>query len=143
MGIVKTILLACESIYSLNINDNIEYTVTNFSKCSCRTKSWVMRSLAIRGKQSDQHIYAQQLKVHMHCKYLSKFPILMLTQGLSADHQIKSCKIVFAEYGLPKKIMSDAEDLSCYVIIIQPPKQWVGRNMHTIHKTNYEDMFQN
>ena len=29
-------------------------------------------------------------------------------EGLSADNLILACKLFFSEYGLPKKIMSDA-----------------------------------
>ena len=40
--------------------------------------------------------------------YHCKFSILKRTEGLPTDNFIKSCKIVFAEYGLPNKMMSDA-----------------------------------
>ena len=39
--------------------------------------------------------------------YHSKFPIIKKTENLSADSLILLCKVSFAEYGLPKKIMSD------------------------------------
>ena len=40
--------------------------------------------------------------------YYSKFPIVKKADGLSADDLIRGAKIVFAEFGLPKKIVSDA-----------------------------------
>ena len=40
--------------------------------------------------------------------YYSKFPVLRKTDGLSADNLIGVVKIVFAEFGFPKKIVSDA-----------------------------------
>ena len=47
-----------------------------------------------------------------HClcivDFHSKFPIIKKTTDLSADSLILTCKIIFAEYGVPKKIMSDS-----------------------------------
>ena len=40
--------------------------------------------------------------------YNSKFPVVKKTEDLSADSLILTCKIIFAEYGLPKNIMSDS-----------------------------------
>ena len=40
--------------------------------------------------------------------YHSKFPIIKKTKDLSADSLIFMCKIIFAEYGILKKIMSDS-----------------------------------
>ena len=41
--------------------------------------------------------------------YHSKFPIIKKAYDLSADSLILKCKVLFAEYGIPKKIMSDAD----------------------------------
>ena len=73
----------------------------------------------------------------------SKFSTVKQTEGLPDDHLIKSCKIIFAEYGLSKKIiykassssvsqktLQEAKDLSPCVIIIQSSKQWTSRTMH-------------
>ena len=40
--------------------------------------------------------------------YHSKFPVVKKMEGLSADSLISAFKAVFSEYGIPKKIMSDA-----------------------------------
>ena len=79
------------------------------------------------------------------CKvdYHSKLPIVKVTKGLPAHHLIKSCKIIFTEHRLPKKLMSDAhtnfvsekilrilhevKDPTCCIITIQPLKQWTDR----------------
>ena len=37
----------------------------------------------------------------------SKFPVIKRLEGLSADNLINMVKIIFAEYGIPPKIMSD------------------------------------
>ena len=40
--------------------------------------------------------------------YYSKFPVVKKAYGFSADNLIRAVKIVFAEFGLPKKTVSDA-----------------------------------
>ena len=40
--------------------------------------------------------------------YHSKFSIVKMIKGISADSLILTCKITFAEYGVPKKIMTDS-----------------------------------
>ena len=40
--------------------------------------------------------------------YHSKFPIIKRIEGLLADNRINMLKIIFAEYSIPHKIMSDA-----------------------------------
>ena len=40
--------------------------------------------------------------------YYSKFPVVKKTNGLSADNMFGVVKILFAKFGLPKKIVSDA-----------------------------------
>ena len=39
--------------------------------------------------------------------YHSKFLIIKKTKDLSADNLILTCKAIFAEHGIPKRIMSD------------------------------------
>ena len=39
--------------------------------------------------------------------YHSKFPIVKKMEGLSVDNLISAFKVVFSEYGIPKRIMSD------------------------------------
>ena len=40
--------------------------------------------------------------------YHSKFPIVMREEHKFTESLIIACKVIFSEYGLPKKIMSDA-----------------------------------
>ena len=40
--------------------------------------------------------------------YNIKFPIIKRLEGLSAENLIKTIKIIFAEYGIPQQILSDA-----------------------------------
>ena len=78
--------------------------------------------------------------------YFRKFPIIMCAEKLSADSLIVCCKVVFAEYGLPKNIMSGmgtnlilkksqnflwkAEHEIGSVVIISAPKQCPSQSMH-------------
>ena len=39
--------------------------------------------------------------------YHSKFPIIKRLEGLSAESLITTTKVIFAEYGIPQKLMSD------------------------------------
>ena len=39
--------------------------------------------------------------------YYSKFPIMKKADGLSADDLFREMKIVFTQFGLPKKVVSD------------------------------------
>ena len=40
--------------------------------------------------------------------YNSKFPVIKRLEGLSAESLINILKIIFAKYGIPRKIMSNA-----------------------------------
>ena len=39
--------------------------------------------------------------------YHSKFPIIKKAEDLSTESLILTCKVIFAEYGIPRQIMSD------------------------------------
>ena len=41
--------------------------------------------------------------------YHSKFQVMKLTNGISANSLIKTCKITFSEYGLYQSIVSDTD----------------------------------
>ena len=40
--------------------------------------------------------------------YHSIFPFVKRAEDMSAESLIITCKVIFSEYGLPKKIISDA-----------------------------------
>ena len=40
--------------------------------------------------------------------YYSKFPVVKRMEGLSTENLIIRVKVIFAEYGIPHKLMSDA-----------------------------------
>ena len=81
--------------------------------------------------------------------YYRKFLIVKRADSLAADDQLKAAKIVFAEFGLPMKIISNADTnftsekfrqfceevniAQVINIILSPPQEWSGRSMHEIH----------
>ena len=46
--------------------------------------------------------------IYVFVDYISKFPIVKRLEGLSAESLITTIKVIFAEYGIPHKLMSDA-----------------------------------
>ena len=44
----------------------------------------------------------------MYLDYNNNFPVIKRLEGLSAESLINTVKIIFAKYGIPQKIMSDA-----------------------------------
>ena len=48
--------------------------------------------------------------------YHSKFPVVKMTEDLSADSLILTSKIISSENGLPNKIMSDSGSTSFQII---------------------------
>ena len=115
MGIEKTKLPAYELVYWVNINDDIERHIKN-----CTTYLTFQQTLP-KDKIIHHDILAKLWEVitadmftlnnkYYLCiiDYHSKFPIIKKTEDMSADSIIIMCKVIFAEYGLPKKIMSDS-----------------------------------
>ena len=47
-------------------------------------------------------------KLPSHCRLLQQMSAHKKAEDVSTDSLILACKIMFSEYGLPKKIMSDA-----------------------------------
>ena len=44
----------------------------------------------------------------MYCRLKQQFPVVKRLEGLSAENLTNAVKIIFMEYGIPHKIMSDA-----------------------------------
>ena len=138
MGIEKTKLLACELVYWVNINEDIERHNKNCTTCftfqQTQQKDKILHH-DIPAKPwevvgADMFILNNKLYLSI-VDYHSKFPFIKKTEDLSADSLILTCKVIFAEYGLPKKIMSDSggsfisdkfKHRAGIFIIIPPPK---------------------
>ena len=114
MGVKKTKLLACKSIYCTGMNNDIENPirialhVLIFSKCSQKKKysPWSPRQ-TIRNSWS-RHVLPTQQKLPLYCRISQEVPKKL--KDLSADSLILACKIIyfFQNMVYPTKIISDA-----------------------------------
>ena len=78
--------------------------------------------------------------------YHSKFPIIKKAEDLSADSLILTCKIIFADYGIPKKnnvrhkwqfyfrliqdLLQKPKHRMSLLVILPPSEQLVSRGMY-------------
>ena len=115
MGIEKTKLLACESIYWVDISTDIEKHIKNCNTCLEFQQTQPMEKI------THHEIPLRPWEVlgadvfHFNNKnylcivdYHSKFPEVKWMEGLSTDNLITTAKVIFAEYGIPYKLMSYA-----------------------------------
>ena len=150
MGIKKTKLLACESVYWVNINTDKEKHIKSCNTC-----------LKFQQKQPKEKIIHHGIllrpweelgvdKIHLNNKnylciidYYSKFPVIKGMDGLSAESLITRVKVIFVEYSIPCSLMSDTGTNFCFreiqkflqkhqhwasrVLIVSPPKQWTSQ----------------
>ena len=115
MGIKKTKLLAQESVYWHSINTNIEEFIKQCPTClefqQTQPKEQIahhdipLRPWEVIGADIFQFNNKNYICI---VDYHSKFPVIKRIEGLFADNLINALKIIFAEYDIPHKIMSDA-----------------------------------
>ena len=115
MGIKKTKLLVHESIYWVNINNDIENHVENCSTClefqqTQPKKKTIHHDIPMRPWDVIGADVFQLNNKNCICitDYPSKFLVMKGMDALSADSLIAAVKVIFAEYGIPHRIMSDA-----------------------------------
>ena len=109
-----TKLLAHESIYWVNVNNDIENYKKNCNTClefqqthpkektihhEIPIKPWDVVGADIFQLNNKNYLCI----VNYHRKFL-----VVKIKGLSVDSLILALKVVFAEYGIPKRVMSDA-----------------------------------
>ena len=115
MGIEKTKLLAQESVYWHSINTDIEEFIKQCPTClefqQTQPKEQIthhdipLRPWEVIGADVFQFNNKNYICL---VDYHSKFSVIKRIEGLLADNLIDVLKIIFAEYGIPCKIMSDA-----------------------------------
>ena len=111
-GIEKTKLLAPDSTYWANINNDIKKFIQNCTTCLTfqqtqpkekiichyiQVRPWDVISADMFTLNNKQYLCI----VDYHSKFLN----IKKMEDLSADSLILVCKIIFAEYGVPKIIM--------------------------------------
>ena len=114
MGIEKTKLLMHESIYWANINTDIKKHIKNCTTClefqQIQPKEKILhhdiplRTWEVLGADVFHFINKNYLCI---VDYHSKFPLIKRLEGLSTENLIATAKVIFAEYGIPCKLMSD------------------------------------
>ena len=115
LGIEKTRLLARGAVYWPNINADIELAVKSCIQCqeNQSTKSpdvlipheiphtaWSTLGMDV--------FYINKMPYLCIIDYLSKFPVIHQLGDHTAECLIDTCKDIFSEYGIPRRIMSDA-----------------------------------
>ena len=109
------VLLACKSVYWCDINVDIKNYIKSCATC-----------LGFQQMQPNEKIVHCNIPLrlwevlgadvfHFNNKnylcvvdYHSKFPMVKILEGLSAESLIATIKIIFAKYGIPCKVMSNA-----------------------------------
>ena len=85
--------------------------------------------------------------------YYSKLPVVRKTEGLLAYDLTRAAKILFMEFGFPKKMVSDTGtnfisnthkqfgrqlNITEHSLILPPQEQWTGERMHKICKVYHK-----
>ena len=111
MGIEETKILACKSVYWICMNADIENHITNCSTCLDFQQTQLKEKFIhheIPGKLWEvlgADMFTLNNKNYLCIvDYHSKFPVIKKTEDLSTYNLMLTCKIIFSEYGLPKKI---------------------------------------
>ena len=114
MGIKKPKLLAHECVYWPSINADIEKYIKQCPMClkfqQTQPKEWILHhNIPLRPWEViGADVFHFNNKNYLCIiDYNSKFPIVKTLEGLSAENFTNAVKIIFMEYGIPQKIMSD------------------------------------
>ena len=123
MGIEKTKLLACKSIYWIDVNNDIKNYIKNCNTClefqQTQPKERIIQHdipirpwdvIGVDMFQLNNKYYLCTVDCH------SKFSEVKKVEGLSADSLVSTFKVVLSEYGIPKRVMSDAGGDTSYFL---------------------------
>ena len=142
IGIEKMRTLACQSIYFINVNANIEETIKNYPTYLEFQTAWPSNKVLshnILGRLWES-VRADIFIINsMHHLWIvdfhSKLPVIKWVGGFGADNLIKHAKLSFLEYKLPIKIvywhghkpyfrevwepLHEVQYMACSIIIVQ------------------------
>ena len=115
MGIEKKQSYAHISVYWVNIDDDTENHIRNCATCLTfhhthpKDKMIHHDFLTRPWKVIGTDMLTLNIKLYLCIgDYHTNFPMTSKTEDLSADSLILTCKVIFTENGLPKKIMLDS-----------------------------------
>ena len=115
MGIEKMKLLASKCVYWYSINADIKKYIKQCATClefqQMQPKEKIIHhDVPLRPWEVVGADIFHFNNINYLCvvDYNSKFPIIRKLQGLLAEHLINAVTAIFAKYGIPCKIMSDA-----------------------------------
>ena len=115
MGIEKTKLLACQSVYWSTINVDIKKYIKICATClefqQMQSKEKIIHhDIPLRPWEvlGTDVFYFNNKNYLCIVDYHSKFPTVKRLEGLLVESLITTIKVIFAEYGIPHKLMSDA-----------------------------------
>ena len=152
-------------MYWVNINNNIENYVKSSSTClefqqTQLKEKTIHHDMPVRPWDVMGANVFQLNNKNYICivDYHSKFPVVKKNgmDGLSADSLIAAVKVIFVEYGIPHRIMSDAgsnfisekfknfcKSLNIKQAVsssyIPPSKHQTSRSLHQVHKMHYKN----
>ena len=114
MGIKKTKLLTCESVYWTNINTDIKKYIENCTRClefqQMQAKEKILHhDIPLRPWEvlGVDIFHFNNMNYICIIDYHSKFPVVKRLEGLSTEKLMTTAKVIFAEYDIPCKLMSD------------------------------------
>ena len=114
MGIEKTKLLMCESVYWIDINTDIEKHIKSCNTClefqQTQPKEKILHhDIPLRtGEVLGVDIFHLNNKKYLCIiDYHSKFPVNKRMDGLSTESLNITTKVIFTEYSILHRLMSD------------------------------------
>ena len=114
MGIEKTKLLSCESVYWPSINADIKSYIKHGATCLEFQQSQPKEKIIHHDTPLRTWEVVRADVFHFNNKnyscivdYNSKCPVIKRLEGLSVESIVNTVKIIFAKYGILQKVMSD------------------------------------
>ena len=113
MGIEKACLLMRERVHCINMNADTEQTVKQYSTClkyqhTHQCEAILHYDIPCKGVVVVDVFMIYKKNILCIVDYYSKFPVVKEMVSLSVHDLVQAAKMTFAEFGLPRKIVSNA-----------------------------------